>query len=623
MEDNCSVSGANPREVTVAAGGSAQTTFNIACSSLLGSLRVLTTTTGADVDPDGYTAVVDGTTSQSIAVNGSVTFSGLTAGTHSVELADVASNCSIAGDNPSTATVPVGASTDVAFQVTCGAVTGAIEVIVETSGTDLDPDGYLVLLDGGSSKTATVNDTLTFTNVVPGDHSVQLSGIASNCGVSGPNPLTTTVVAGNTTHEAFVVACTSPLGELRVGASTSGSSSDPDGYVASVDGGARTTRIGVNGETGFGGLTAGDHEVALLDVADNCQVFGDNPRTVAVIGAQTVTITFLVECSSTVGEIRVRSNTSGVDLDPNGYVAEIDEGFRTTRIGVNDETGFGNLIPGEHQVGLTDVATNCTVLGQNPRTVTLAAGQTLFVSFGVECTALGACVTPPPGIVAWWTGDGTPADLLGVHNGSEEGTVSYDNGYVTSGTGEAFFFNGAGEVRVPDHTDLNPTTEFSIETWVKFDPPSGSSSSFGLAFADTAMVDEGFALFSDDYWRGEAAIIGKGESEQYVIDYYHNTWRGFIRPLVWLESKPYTTGWTHLALTGNGSVLTLYVNGNIADTGTTSGINTSDTYLGIGGRPNGRSHFYGWIDEVTFYNRSLTTSEVFSIYDAHESGKCK
>ena len=40
------------------------------------SIQVSTSTTGQTVDPDGYTASVDGAQSQAIGTNGSTTFSG-------------------------------------------------------------------------------------------------------------------------------------------------------------------------------------------------------------------------------------------------------------------------------------------------------------------------------------------------------------------------------------------------------------------------------------------------------------------------------------------------------------------------------------------------------------------
>ncbi len=75
-----------------------------------GDLRVTNTTTGSNLDPDGYTVTVDNTTSQPMATNGSTTFTALAAGDHSVALSGVAANCSVAEANPQTVTVPGGQS---------------------------------------------------------------------------------------------------------------------------------------------------------------------------------------------------------------------------------------------------------------------------------------------------------------------------------------------------------------------------------------------------------------------------------------------------------------------------------------------------------------------------------
>ena len=51
-----------------------------------GNVQVSASTTGADLDPDGYTVAVDGGAGRSLAVNGTVTFSQLSAGDHTVTL---------------------------------------------------------------------------------------------------------------------------------------------------------------------------------------------------------------------------------------------------------------------------------------------------------------------------------------------------------------------------------------------------------------------------------------------------------------------------------------------------------------------------------------------------------
>src|SRR5207237_9503327 len=84
-----------------------------------GTLNVTATTTGANLDPDGYTVTVDGTNSKAIASNGSQSFSDLSSGNHSVTLSGVAANCTVSGGSSRTANVPAGGSTSVTFQVTC------------------------------------------------------------------------------------------------------------------------------------------------------------------------------------------------------------------------------------------------------------------------------------------------------------------------------------------------------------------------------------------------------------------------------------------------------------------------------------------------------------------------
>ncbi len=209
---NCSVSGANPRTVTVPSGGTVSTTFSVSCAPTgggTGSLTVTTSTTGSDLDPDGYTVTLDGgATSQPIATNGSVSFTG-PAGDHSVALSGVAANCTVSGANPRTVTVPSGGTVSTTFSVSCaptGGGTGSLAVITSTTGSNLDPDGYTITIDGSFSQPIATNGSVTFTGP-SGDHTLALSGVASNCSVSGANPRTVTVPSGGTTSTTFSVSC--------------------------------------------------------------------------------------------------------------------------------------------------------------------------------------------------------------------------------------------------------------------------------------------------------------------------------------------------------------------------------------------------------------------------------
>jgi len=175
-----------------------------------GNLTATTNTTGSNLDPDGYTVTVDGTTSQPIATNGSVTFNDLPAGSHSIALSGAAANCTVTSANPQTVTVPPGGTATATFSVSCTATTGNLTVSTSTTGSGLDPDGYTVTLDGGSARAIGINASISYTNLTPGNHTVAISGVAANCTVSGGTSRTVSVPSGGTATTTFSVTCTAP-----------------------------------------------------------------------------------------------------------------------------------------------------------------------------------------------------------------------------------------------------------------------------------------------------------------------------------------------------------------------------------------------------------------------------
>src|SRR2546428_2348066 len=92
-----------------------------------GSIQVMAATTGADLDPDGYTVALQGgdtlsgsSASQPIAVNGTVTFSQLKPGSYSLSLSGATANCRVVGQNPRLGvSVTAGGTAQITFQVTC------------------------------------------------------------------------------------------------------------------------------------------------------------------------------------------------------------------------------------------------------------------------------------------------------------------------------------------------------------------------------------------------------------------------------------------------------------------------------------------------------------------------
>ena len=381
---NCTVAGSNPRTVSVPAQDTATTTFTVSCSSQTGDLQVTTSTSGTNLDPDGYAVSVDSGLAQHVAINGSLTLPGLAAGAHSVRLDSVAANCTVAGGATKSVTVPDGGTATAAFDITCSAAVGNLKVRAPTSGPDPDPDGYTVTLDGTLSQHVATGDSVTFSNVAVGTHSVELSGLFSNCSISGSNPLSVDVAFDSTSTATFDVTCAAFPGDLVVLSVTTGQNLDPDGYSVSVDGGAGTA-IAINASLTVPNLAAGDHQVLLDGVANNCTVSQPNPRTVTIPDGGVDSTTFAVDCSKRVGDLVVKTSTSGTDPD-NAYQVLLDGGSAQSIAGT-DSILFSNVAEGSHTVTLSGVNANCTVSGGDSKTIGITYTQTTTTTFTVSCVA--------------------------------------------------------------------------------------------------------------------------------------------------------------------------------------------------------------------------------------------
>jgi TolB protein len=262
-----------------------------------GSIQVTATTTGDDLDADGYTVAMDGGASRNIGSNGSTTWTSVAAGQHQVTLSGLAANCAVTGDNPATASVTGGATASVSFQVVCTAPTAFIQVSTNTSGDDLDPDGYTAVLDGGAERSIGLNGVTTFSDVSVGQHQVELTGIADNCSVSGANPAGASVTAGATAAVSFTVECEAlPIGSLEVTTSVT-NNFDPDGYQVFAAG-SLVGRVDVNGTANFDEVPAGVQDVELREIAPNCAVDGDNPISVDIPVGGAATYGFSVTCTN-------------------------------------------------------------------------------------------------------------------------------------------------------------------------------------------------------------------------------------------------------------------------------------------------------------------------------------
>ena len=260
--------------------------------------------------------------------------------------------------------------------------TGTIEVTSVTGGDPTDPNGYALAVDGMAGRPLGTNSTLTLAGLPAGSHTLSISGLAPNCTLSTPNPLTTTVPAGGTARVVFEIGCSAP-GALEVTTTTTGQDLDPDGYTVSVDGGAEVA-VALDGQATIADLLAGGHSVRLSGLAPNCAVAGPNPIPLAITAGGTQSVRFDVLCSASAGQIVVTTQPGGTFSDPNGYTVSLD-GRLSQHIGIREVVTFFDVAPGIHSVQLTGLAPGCGFLLVNPQSVAVSGGAIARVSFNVIC----------------------------------------------------------------------------------------------------------------------------------------------------------------------------------------------------------------------------------------------
>ena len=166
-----------------------------------------------------------------------------------------------------------------------------------------------------------------------------------------------------------------------LGVSVIYSTGQPSGWLAaSLSSSSVPSTLVLRAATGT--LAAGTYR-AMVSVAS--QVAGNSP--------QQLPVTFTVTAQQVQkGSVRVNTYTTG--SNPAGYVVAISVAGgleRSTSIGPNNYVVFNDLFPGQHTVTLRAIPSNCTVSGQNPRTVVVTAGQTTQVNFSVTVQQV-----PPP-----------------------------------------------------------------------------------------------------------------------------------------------------------------------------------------------------------------------------------
>ena len=201
----------------------------------------------------------------------------------------------------------------------------------------------------------------------------------------------------------------------------------------------------------------------------------------------------------TAGTLEVTTSTSGVEPDADGYMVQMDA-EPPQPIAPTGTLRSTNVAPGNHTVGLSGIAGNCTVGGENPRTVGVDAGRITTVALEVTCQATSGTLQ----ISSTTTGPSPDADGYTILlDGSDQGALGTSGQVTLSGiapgdhlvglTGVSANCHVGGDNPYPGRESVQRRDLFTALSLPGTRPAIGSAPaavSYGSAFA-VATADAG------------------------------------------------------------------------------------------------------------------------------------
>jgi hypothetical protein len=274
-------------------------------------------------------------------------------------------------------------------------------------------------------------------------------------------------------------------------------------------------------------------------------------------------------------------------------------------------------------------ATNNSITISNVQPANVGSYQLVVTNFTGSLTSSAVTLTltcdgPPSGLVGWWQAESNALDSAGTDNGIVTNGVSYTGGKV----GTAFNFDGTnGFIQIPDASDLKPTN-LTIEVWVRFSslnskrygtygggPPAGEQFIVTKPNIQVNPYQSAYVLYK---WRN-----GSVDNFEFEVDSTNGT-QVYVTSSVSIQ----TNVWYHVAAVRGSNYVQLFVNGQPTSRATVSfaqNYGTEPLFIGSSGQPSyWDAMFEGSLDEVSLYNRALSTNEIVAIYAAGTNGlgKC-
>lgn len=273
-------------------------------------------------------------------------------------------------------------------------------------------------------------------------------------------------------------------------------------------------------------------------------------------------------------------------------------------------------VAGATTATLTIANVNTGNVGDYALTVTNTAGSasTLSATVGLLPAPSGTyenCVVADAPEAYWRlneTGDGTGIilDSMGRHDGAAYSFGSADGGanFTFAQAGALtdnpdpciqFIASSQNQIRVPYSAALNPTP-FTVECWAHL--TTGPANDSWYAPCGSATSTAGYALYAG----------GEDPSWQAWLYLGSFAW-GVVFGPDWGLAQ-----WTHLALTYDGNVERLYVNGVLAGALPKALVQNTTAPFDIGAGANDSFAFDGLIDEVACYPTALSAARIHTHY---------
>jgi hypothetical protein len=315
-------------------------------------------------------------------------------------------------------------------------------------------------------------------------------------------------------------------------------------------------------------------------------------------GTQSLTITSFTDTTSWHHVVGTHTNSGGglTSLYLDGVLKDTATGtFDFAGMSGNDylgdrATGSGNNWNGKiDEVMLFNRSLNQTEVLElyNEQKSQLEFNHTLEAMFDGQALAYNSSISPYTSeLLAGYKLDNNDfSDVTGVNNGTNTGSTN-TSGKILS----ARDFSATSDRIDLGSSIITSTTSFSVSIWANMDDITNDGMLIG-----NGDNTNGFYLYHISSTQFNARFGG--------VNHFHGSNPGFSNGV-----------WSHVVATFDGSTYKLYIDGELKQSESATGV-AADDNMKIGNWYNNDLAFVGKLDEVMIFNRSLSQTEIFELYN--------